>query len=54
MRLNIKKVITYVGVGFVVFFLFTRPAKAADAVNGIFDGILQGADQLAIFATRLL
>jgi hypothetical protein len=48
-----KKVITYVAVGFVVFYLFTRPAQAAGAVNGVFDGIVQGANQLAVFVSSI-
>ena len=52
--MQVKKVITYVAVAFVVFYLFTRPAQAADAVNGVFDGILQGANQLAVFFSRVL
>ena len=36
-----------------IFYLFTRPASAADAVNGVVDGIFHGADQLAVFATHV-
>lgn len=49
-----KKVITYLAVAFVVFYLFTRPAQAAAAVNGVFDGIVNGANQLAVFATSVV
>jgi type III secretory pathway component EscS len=52
--MQVKKVITYVAVAFVVFYLFTRPAEAAAAVNGVFDGILQGANQLATFFSSVL
>jgi hypothetical protein len=48
-----KKVITYAAIAFVVFYLFTRPAQAADAVNGVFDGVLQGANQLAVFVSGI-
>ena len=51
---RIKKWLMYVLAIFACFFLFTRPAQAANAVNGVFDGILHGADQLAVFATHLL
>ncbi|HEX4814327.1 MAG TPA: hypothetical protein VFV66_16410 [Nonomuraea sp.] len=51
--MQVKKVITYVAVAFVVFYLFTRPAQAADAVNNVIDGIFQGADQLALFFQRI-
>jgi hypothetical protein len=52
--MQVKKVITYVLVAFVVFYLFTRPADAASAVNGVFDSIVHGADQLAVFFTNVL
>jgi hypothetical protein len=52
--MQVKKVITYVAVAFVVFYLFTKPTQAAAAVNGVFDGILQGANQLAVFFTNVL
>jgi hypothetical protein len=48
-----KKVVAYVLVAFVIFYLFTRPAQAATAVNGVFSGILHGANQLAVFATNI-
>ncbi|MEV0237540.1 hypothetical protein [Nonomuraea sp. NPDC050786] len=49
-----KKVITYVAIAFAIFYLFTRPAQAADAVGGVFDGVMHGANQLAVFASSLL
>lgn len=52
--MQVKKVITYVAVAFVIFYLFTRPADAAAAVNGVFDGIVNGANQLAVFFTNVL
>lgn len=52
--MQVKKVLTYVLVAFLVFYLFTRPADAAAAVNGVFDGIINGANQLAVFFTNVL
>ncbi|MEU9836796.1 hypothetical protein AB0D67_35105 [Streptosporangium sp. NPDC048047] len=52
--MQVKKILTYVAIAFVAFYLFTKPAQAADAVNGVFDGIIRGADQLAVFFTRVL
>ncbi|GAA3033429.1 MULTISPECIES: hypothetical protein [Streptosporangium] len=52
--MQVKKVLTYLAVAFVVFYLFTKPAEAASAVNGVFDGIVTGADRLALFVTRVL
>lgn len=48
-----KKLLTYVLAAFVLFYLFTRPAQAADAVNGVFAGGVTGANQLAVFATNV-
>ncbi|SDG80750.1 hypothetical protein SAMN05421505_10891 [Sinosporangium album] len=52
--MQVKKVATYVAVAFVAFYLFSRPTQAADAVNGVFDGIINGANQLATFFSRVL
>ncbi|MEV0203251.1 hypothetical protein [Nonomuraea sp. NPDC050691] len=52
--MQVKKVATYVLVAFVIFYLFNRPAEAASAVNGVFDGIVHGANQLAVFFTNVL
>ncbi|MFG2072772.1 hypothetical protein SAMN05421874_1355 [Nonomuraea maritima] len=52
--MQVKKVITYVAVAFVVFYLLSRPAEAATAVNSVFDGIVAGANQLAVFFTGVL
>jgi hypothetical protein len=48
-----KKPATYIALAFVVFYLFTRPAQAAGAVNGVFDGLVQGANQLAVFVSSI-
>ena len=52
--MQVKQVIRYGAIAFLAFFLFTRPAQAAGAVNGVFDGILQGANQLAVFFSTVL
>lgn len=39
---------------FALFYLFTRPAQAAAAVNGVFDGVIHGANQLAVFFSKVL
>ncbi|MEV0994683.1 hypothetical protein [Nonomuraea sp. NPDC050202] len=49
-----KKWLKWGAVAFVVFYLFTKPANAAAAVNGAFDGIMQGANQLAVFFSSVL
>ncbi|MDP4507008.1 hypothetical protein OHA25_31925 [Nonomuraea sp. NBC_00507] len=51
---RLRRWLGYAAIAFVVFYLFTRPAQAADAVNGVFDGVLAGADKLAIFFSAVL
>lgn len=38
---------------FAIFYLFSRPAQAADAVNGVVDGIFTGANRLAAFLSDI-
>jgi hypothetical protein len=52
--MQVKKVLTYVAIAFVIFFLYSRPAAAADAVRGVFNGVSTGANRLAIFFTQVL
>ncbi|GAA2384768.1 hypothetical protein [Nonomuraea africana] len=52
--MQVKKVVTYLLVAFVVFYLFTQPRNAAAAVNSVFDGIVNGANQLAVFFTNVV
>ncbi|GAA2658839.1 MULTISPECIES: hypothetical protein [Nonomuraea] len=52
--MQVKKVVTYIAVAFVVFYLFTQPQNAAAAVRGVFDGIVNGANQLAVFFTNVV
>ncbi|GII65794.1 hypothetical protein Skr01_58790 [Sphaerisporangium krabiense] len=49
-----KKVLLYLAIAFAVFYTLSRPADAANAVDGIFQGVSSGAGQLATFFTRLL
>lgn len=48
-----KKWLTIAACAFVAYYLFTRPANAADAVNGVVGAIVTGADQLAVFLTHI-
>lgn len=50
---RIKKVVLYVGLAFIGFYLFTRPTNAADAVNSVIGGVTAGANQLAVFLTSI-
>lgn len=46
---KVKKVLLYTAAAFALFYLFSRPVSAAAAVDGVFDGIITGANQLAEF-----
>ena len=52
--MDVKKLLTYAVVAFVIFYLFTQPAGAAAAVKGVVTGISTGADRLSMFMTSLL
>ncbi len=52
--MDTKKLLTYAIVAFVIFYLFTQPAGAAAAVNGVIHGIGTGAERLSTFFTSLL
>ena len=51
--MNVKKVLTYLAIAFVIFYLFTQPANAAGAVRNMFGGITTGAERLSAFITHL-
>jgi hypothetical protein len=52
--MRVKKILTYAGIAFVVFYLYTQPNAAADAVHGVFDTVNTGATRLATFFTAVL
>ncbi len=49
----VRKVITWLAVAFVVFYLLSQPVQAATAVRNVGDGLVQAANQLAQFFTAL-
>lgn len=49
----LKKVITLLVVGFIVYYLLNTPASAADAVSEAFDGIMQAFRQIGVFFDEL-
>jgi len=51
--MNTKKLVTYVLVAFVIFYLFSQPSDAAAAVRSLMSGIGRGANQLAAFFNSL-
>jgi NAD+--asparagine ADP-ribosyltransferase len=50
---NAKKVLTWVGVAFVVFFVLSSPNDAGNVVKSAFSGIESAANQLATFVKSL-
>ncbi|MBO3745395.1 hypothetical protein J5X84_04885 [Streptosporangiaceae bacterium NEAU-GS5] len=52
--MQVKKVLTYAGIAFVIFYLYTQPSAAAGAVHGVFDTVNTGATRLATFFTQVL
>ncbi|GAA4052790.1 hypothetical protein HNR30_003227 [Nonomuraea soli] len=51
--MQVKKWLIWGGVAFVAYFLFARPADAADAVRGALDTVFNAADSLAQFVTSI-
>jgi hypothetical protein len=49
----VKKSITVLVIGFAAFYLFSQPERAADAIQGAFDAVLNGIDQIIKFFTAL-
>jgi hypothetical protein len=49
----VKKVIIWLVVAFLVFYLMSQPVQAAKAVRGAGDGLAHAAHQLAAFFTNL-
>jgi hypothetical protein len=52
--MHYTKWLTLTAIAFVAYYLFTRPAKAAGVVNGVFDTVVTGADRLAVFLTHIV
>lgn len=49
----IKKAILLLIVGFLLYYLFTRPGDSADFIQSVIDGIVEGFDQVVNFFERL-
>ncbi|UPK73842.1 hypothetical protein MU582_15560 [Nocardioidaceae bacterium SCSIO 66511] len=49
----IKKAIIILVVGFLLYFLFTRPGQSADFIQGIVDAVVSGFNQVVNFFERL-
>jgi hypothetical protein len=50
---NIKKILTWAGVAFLLFFLFSAPTQASDVVNGILASLRQAAEAVITFMQNL-
>ncbi|MEG9517773.1 hypothetical protein LZ318_29355 [Saccharopolyspora indica] len=52
--MNIKKILTWAGVAFVLYFLFTAPVQAGGVVTGITDGLKGAAEAVITFMQNLI
>ncbi|MEU6725433.1 hypothetical protein ABZ917_17135 [Nonomuraea wenchangensis] len=50
---RIKKFGLYAALVFALFYLFTRPVQAANAVSGAIEGVFTGADKVAVFFSSI-
>jgi hypothetical protein len=48
-----KRILTWLGIAFVVFFVLSSPGDAGSVVRSAFDGIESAADQLAEFVKSI-
>ncbi|NUW44612.1 hypothetical protein [Nonomuraea rhodomycinica] len=51
--MQVKKVLSWGGIGFAAYYLLARPNDAATAVKGTFDSVFNAADSLAQFVNNL-
>lgn len=49
----LKKIITLLIVGFVIYYMLNTPSSAADAVSDAFDGIMDAFSQIGVFFNEL-
>ena len=49
----LKKVLGLLVIGFIVYYLLTAPAGAADAVTGAFDAVIEAFGQVGVFVDEL-
>lgn len=53
MTVNMKKILTWAGVAFLLYFLFAAPAQASGVVNGILDSLKGAAEAVITFMQNL-
>lgn len=51
--MNVKKILTWLGIAFVAFYLLTSPQDSADLVKGAVGNLGSAADQMAQFVQSL-
>ncbi|MDP9642184.1 hypothetical protein J2S53_002129 [Actinopolyspora lacussalsi] len=51
--MNIKKILTWAGIAFLLFFLISAPNEASDVVDGILDSLRQSAEAVITFMRNL-
>ncbi|MBB5807771.1 hypothetical protein F4560_007539 [Saccharothrix ecbatanensis] len=51
--MNLKKILTFAGVGLVLFFLIAEPEQAAGLVHNILDTLRTAAEALITFVKQL-
>ncbi|WP_017976410.1 hypothetical protein [Actinopolyspora halophila] len=51
--MNIKKILTWAGIAFLLFFLISAPSEASDVVDGIFSSLQQAAEAVITFMRNL-
>lgn len=49
MSKGVKRFLGGIVIAFLLFYLFTQPTEAANAVNGVFDLLRQAADAFVTF-----
>ena len=49
----LKKALALLVIGFIVYYLLTAPAGAAEAVSGAFDAVIEAFGQVGIFVDEL-
>lgn len=49
----VKKIVTWLAIGFAVFYLISQPTQAAGAVKGAGNGLRHAANQIVLFFSNL-
>ncbi|CAM00385.1 hypothetical protein [Saccharopolyspora erythraea] len=51
--MNMKKILTWAGIAFLLFFLISAPAQASATVTGILDSLRGAAESVITFMQNL-